>query len=99
MEIVTLDDGQPYVVALKGHLDTITAPQLDWFSANLHGRGIDDIVIDMSECDHVSSAGLRVIIAMQKRAVTKGSLVLRGVRPEVMDVFNIAGFDKILTFA
>ena len=52
----------------------------------------------MAACDLVSSAGLRVIVAMQKRAATGGSLVFRNVVPEVMEVFQMTGFDKILTF-
>ena len=52
----------------------------------------------MSKCEFVSSAGLRVIVAMQKRAATGGSLVFRSVVPDVMDVFTMTGFDNILTF-
>lgn len=99
MEITTLDDGRPYVFALEGRLDASTAPRLDLFAKNLHSKGIDDLVVDMSGCDHVSSAGLRVIVAMQKRAMAGGSLVFRAVSPEVMEVFVASGFDRLLTFA
>ena len=65
----------------------------------LQGRlDIQDIVVDMAGCDFVSSAGLRVIVAMQKRAAVNGSLVFRNVQPDVNDVFEMTGFDKILTF-
>lgn len=98
MEIKVLDEGNPYVFALEGRLDTNTSPQLEEFAGGLHEKNIADIVVDMSSCEFVSSAGLRVIVAMQKRAATGGSLVFRGVVPEVMDVFQMTGFDKILTF-
>ena len=64
----------------------------------LFENGKLDIIVDMTECDFVSSAGLRVIVAMQKRVVNNGSLVFRGVQSDVMDVFEMTGFSKILTF-
>ena len=98
MEIVVKEEGTPYVFALEGHLDTNTAPQLEEFAGELYDKGVADIAIDMAQCDFVSSAGLRVIVAMQKRAATNGSLVFRNVVPEVMDVFEMTGFDNLLTF-
>ena len=97
MEIVTKQEGKPYVFALIGRLDTNTSPQLDEFASTLTDKGIVDLVVDMAQCEFVSSAGLRVIVAMQKRATVNGSLVFRNVVPEVMDVFDMTGFSKILT--
>ena len=98
MDINVIDEGTPYVIALEGRLDTNTAPQLEEFAGGLYEKGVSEIAVDMTACDFVSSAGLRVIVAMQKRAAAGGSLVFRNVIPEVMDVFQMTGFDKILTF-
>ena len=98
MEIKVIDEGSPYVFSLEGRLDTNTSPQLEEFVADLYNKGVSDIAVEMNSCDFVSSAGLRVIVAMQKRAAAGGSLVFRGVVPEVMEVFEMTGFDKILTF-
>ena len=98
MEIVVKQEGTPYVFALQGRLDTNTSPQLEEFASGLNERGVKDIVVDMAGCDFVSSAGLRVIVAMQKRAAVSGTLVFRNVQPDVNDVFEMTGFDKILTF-
>ena len=97
MEIVTIQEGTPYVFALEGRLDTNTSPQLEEFAGQLHDQGINDIIVDMEKCEFVSSAGLRVIVAMQKRATVGGSLVFRSIVPEVREVFEMTGFDKILT--
>ena len=94
MEIKVIDEGTPYVFALEGRLDTNTSPQLEEFASGLYDKGVSNIAVDMKSCDFVSSAGLRVIVAMQKRAAAGG----RGVVPEVMEVFEMTGFDKILTF-
>ena len=98
MEIKVIDEGTPYVIALEGRLDTNTAPQLEEFAGGLYGKAVNDIAVDMAACDFVSSAGLRVIVAMQKRAAAGGNLVFRNVQPDVFDVFQMTGFDKILTF-
>ena len=97
MEINVTQEGSITIIALDGKLDATTSPQLEECSSNLYNKGVHDIVVDMALCPFVSSAGLRVIVAMQKRAATRGSLSFRGVASEVMDVFQITGFDKILT--
>lgn len=98
MEIKIIDEGTPTVFAIEGRLDTNTSPQLEEFANKLFGEGKLDLVVEMGSCDFVSSAGLRVIVAMQKRVVNDGTLVFRNVVPEVMDVFEMTGFSKILTF-
>ena len=98
MEIKVLEEGKPYVIALEGRLDTNTSPELESFVQGLYDKRVNDIIVDLSDCSFVSSAGLRVIVAMQKHAAVGGSLVFRGVQPEVMEVFQMTGFDNILTF-
>ena len=98
MEIKVLEEGTPYTFALVGRLDTNTSPLLDEFAKKLYAKGLNDIAVDMAECAFVSSAGLRVIVAMQKTAAKGGTLVFRNVQPEVMDVFDMTGFTNILTF-
>ena len=97
MNIEVINEGTPYVFALEGSLDTDTDPELDEFASSLAEKGIEDIVVDMASCEYVTSAGLRVIMTMQKRASVSGSLVFRNVQSDVMDVFEMTGFDKILT--
>ena len=98
MELITREEGASTLIEIKGRLDTNTSPQLEELANNLFESGKNDIIVDMTACDFVSSAGLRVIVAMQKRAATSGSLVFRNVQSEVMEVFEMTGFDNILTF-
>ena len=98
MEITSREDGGVTLVSLKGRLDTNTAPQLEEFANDLFANGKMNLVVDMAECDFVSSAGRRVIVAMQKRVVNDGKLVFKNVQSDVMDVFDMTGFSKILTF-
>ena len=81
-------------VALDGRLDTVTAPELESFIGNNYG-GKEQIVIDCKKLSYVSSAGLRVLLATQKK--TKGALKLINVCEAVMEVFEMTGFADILT--
>ena len=80
-------------VALDGRLDTTTAPELESFLCdNYNGTG--EIVIDCEKLLYISSAGLRVLLAAQKK--TKGAMKLINVCELVMEVFEMTGFADIL---
>ena len=81
---------------LEGRLDTTTAPQLESeLSENLNG--VTELTIDFAELSYISSAGLRVLLATQKRMNKQGSMKLINVNEIVMEVFEITGFVDILT--
>ena len=79
-----------------GRLDTTTAPELE---AAIDGcaAGIKALVLDCSELEYVSSAGLRVILKAQKLMNAQGTMKLTGVNETIMEVFDITGFADILT--
>jgi anti-sigma B factor antagonist len=55
------------------------------------------VVADFSEVDYTSSAGLRVLLGTLKDARSAGGdLRLAGLRPEVLNVLELAGFTNIL---
>ncbi len=57
------------------------------------------IVFDCSEMEFITSAGLRLLLALSKECLNKGgSIVLKGVAPAVMRVFQVAGFTQFFTF-
>ena len=96
LNIEKKQEGTALTVKLEGRLDTNTAPV---FQAEVEPllANASSLMLDFEKVDYVSSAGLRVIVAMQKRATVNGSLAFRNVVPDVMDVFKMTGFDKILT--
>ena len=80
-------------VILDGRLDTVTAPEFESFlGENYDGTGC--IIIDCEKLLYVSSAGLRVLLATQKK--TKGAMKLTNVCELVMEVFEMTGFADIL---
>ena len=58
--------------------------------------GITRLVFDVEKLEYISSAGLRVLLAMQKRMNRQGAMLLRNVNEAVMEVFEVTGFSDIL---
>ena len=86
-------NGDRLNITLEGRLDTVTAPDFESFiNDNYDGTGT--INIDCEKLSYVSSAGLRVFLAAQKK--TKGAMKLTNVCELVMEVFEMTGFADIL---
>ncbi|MDD4817823.1 MAG: STAS domain-containing protein [Victivallaceae bacterium] len=83
-------------VAVEGSVDTITAPEL---SAALKGawRDITALDIDFAAVDYVSSAGLRVVMEADKYMTQRGGMIIRNLNSDVKEVFEMTGFDELLT--
>jgi len=96
MDIVKNKNGSELNVALTGRLDTTTAPQLEE-AVKQELDGVETLNFDFKDLDYISSAGLRVLLATQKIMQKKGGMVLRNVKEEIMEVFEITGFSNILT--
>ena len=96
MNIVKTTEGSKLTLALEGRLDTTTAPQLE---AEVKGSlgGVTELVLDFSQLEYLSSAGLRVILAAQKIMNKQGKMVIRHVNETIQEVFEVTGFSDILT--
>lgn len=58
-----------------------------------------NIVLDMSELDYIASAGLRALKRLNSAVRDNdGTLVLRGVQENIMEVFEMTGFAAMLEF-
>jgi anti-anti-sigma factor len=83
-------------VAIEGRLDTETAPVFERQLLELLAKA--GIVLDMAAVRFVSSAGLRILLKAAKAARAAGhGFALCGLQPTVQEVFDISGFDQIIT--
>lgn len=96
MEIVKIREDKKLEVQLSGRLDTTTAPQLEAAMAEELDETAE-LVMDFDGLAYISSAGLRVLLSLQKTMNRQGSMVIKNVCPEIMEVFEITGFSDILT--
>lgn len=96
MEPTITIDGTKATIALDGNLTVATTPSLEAAFASLP-EDVNDITLDLSELSYVASAGLRVIVAQDKKARQNGGLVrLANPNEEVMDVLDVTGLVDIL---
>jgi stage II sporulation protein AA (anti-sigma F factor antagonist) len=85
-------------ILLRGHADSGTAAQLqEALEQALAEHAAQRCVLDLSELVFISSAGLRVMLAIARRIRnTGGQIVLCRTQPPVLAVLELAGFTRIL---
>ena len=83
-------------IEVAGRLDTTTAPALEKaISESIQEE--KHLILDFKALEYISSAGLRVLLGTQKKMQKIGSMKLKNVCPEVMEIFEMTGFADILT--
>ena len=95
MKLTTEKNGSALTVHLSGEVNILTAPEL---SALLDKElpGVKALTLDFTECDYVSSAGLRVLLAtFKKLKAAGGSMELANVGTGLMNVFQITGLARV----
>lgn len=95
MNIIKKQEETTLTVTLEGRLDTVTAPQLEE-ELGTAVKGISRLIFDFDALEYVSSAGLRVLLSAQKVMNRQGSMIIRNVSSEIMEIFEVTGFVDIL---
>ena len=95
LNIEKKSEGNNLTIELTGRLDTTTAPDLEKeVKGNI--EGVESLVFDFNALEYISSAGLRVLLTMQKEMNKKGTLEIINVCDDVRDIFEVTGFNDIL---
>lgn len=95
MKIETRYDGDAAVLRLGGHLNTNTASELEGALEPVFGSA-KEVVLDFEELEYLSSAGLRVLVAAQKKIVgSGGSLRIANVIDDIREVFDVTGLSDV----
>lgn len=91
-------NGNRIDIGIVGKLDRSTSPDFEKAIGDILTDDVRYIDIDLSECIYISSAGLRVILALQKKMTkVEGKLVIRNTPELVLEVFTETGLTDILT--
>lgn len=100
MELTTEKFKRCDLVKATGRIDSQTAPQLDEAFRAIIKNGRFRIVFDMSGVEFVSSAALRVLIAVRKtcKRWNRGELVLASVPQRIYEALELAGFLPLFKF-
>ena len=89
---VTTEQVQSHTIklVLSGRLDTETAHQLDAEAERVICEDGMVVVLDLSDLEYISSAGLRSVFKIKKWAkATSGDFVILNPTPQVKKVFEI----------
>lgn len=90
------DNGRGSVVLIAGDLDLLTAPKLRACLRDFTGQ---TVTLDFSEVTFMDSSALSVLVTAYKKAFqTGGRIVLSGVQPAQMRLFEVTGLTEDLNF-
>lgn len=84
------------VITPTGRLDAAGARPLGEELQNQLAKGRVRLVLDMSGTRYISSNGLRIMLRARKDAeVRGGALKLCGLSARLLEIFEMAGFDRV----
>ncbi len=96
MDIKKSIEGGKAVFKISGKVDTLTAPTLEKELDEVFDT-VEALEFDLENLTYISSAGLRVLLTAHNTMEDKdGEMKVINVHPDVMEIFEITGFDSIL---
>ena len=98
MKITQRVEGDVTVFLPEGRIDTQAAADMDQALQSAVAGSSHKIVVDMSGVEYISSAGLRSLAAvLVKSRAEGGDMKLAALNKRVTRVFNIIGFDLLMS--
>lgn len=95
MDLIKQYNGKELTITVKDKIDTTTAPDFENEILDEMGK-FDSLIIDFSELEYISSAGLRVLISTEKKLKPQNIPSLIKVNDTIKEILVISGFDKLL---
>ncbi|WP_286009212.1 STAS domain-containing protein [Methanobrevibacter woesei] len=83
-------------LSIEGRIDALTSESLKE-EINSELNNLDSLILDFTNVDYISSAGLRVLIATQKKMKPHNiPFIIKNVNNAVSEIFRMSGFNNIL---
>ncbi len=96
MEMEIEEQGSSAKIALKGHLDTLTSKKIEE-DLLACGEKYDELVLDVSDVNYISSAGIRVLRNLCRSMYAReGSVKLENLSENVYSVLEMTGLLEIV---
>ena len=89
-------EGTKLTATIEGRLDTNTTPEAE---KELAGSldNVTELILDFKQLDYISSAGLRLLLMLQKKMNAQGSMKILNANVIVKEIFEVTGFSDVLT--
>ncbi len=95
MNIKTWNENQTLTIAINERLDTLTAPELEK-TVKENADKYQKMILDISELEYISSAGLRTLVLAHKLMSAKGGFVVKSPNESVMEIIRLTGLNKFI---
>ena len=100
MEIKIQPNGQETTVQLIGLLDTTTISEQADELQKVLDIADQALVMDCSELEYISSAGLRFFMQLKRETEAKGGNIrITNLNEDVADIFRMSGFHNIFSLS
>jgi len=97
MELKVREQDTVTVISISGSIDALTASELTDFADAQIEAGHNKLVIDLSQVEFMSSAGLRSFLGTMKNCRKDGGdMLLAAAQPGVEKVLKLSGFTEII---
>ena len=88
--------GSILTVKPEGRIDTKTSPILE-SDIQKYIDSTDNMILDFTNVDYISSAGMRVLLALHKKLNKNGgTFKVINVKDSILDIFNLVGFSNMV---
>lgn len=96
MEIVSKEYKRVVALTVTGRIDSANAAEFEEELSKLTQSGKNNLVLDLSGVQFISSAGLRVLVTARKAVKSAGGDIrLASPSAEVVETLKIAGLDVL----
>ncbi len=93
MEITIKNENEVMFCQMNGRLDTLASQQAAKDIQPLLDHAEQEIIIDCSGLEYISSSGLRLLLTLRKETARKGGkVIIRNIREEIRQIFLMTGF-------
>ena len=97
MNIIKEYNEKELTIKVESRVDTVTAPDFENEIKDEIGK-FESLIIDFSDLNYISSAGLRVLISTQKKLNSENiPMTIKNVNDTISEILEMSDFDKILT--
>lgn len=84
------------VIKFEGHLDSSASEMLPEKLAPVMNDAGKQIILDFTKLNYIASSGMRMLLMLNKKAREKGgSVAIKGMSEDILQIFQMVGFDNI----
>ena len=88
---------EKHLIRCHGRVDAASATLLEKKMNELVKEHEKWLFLDFHDVNYLSSAGMRVLLSMTKKLKARdGGLLIFHVKPDIMEIIKMAGFERIL---